>query len=75
MKEDKKLTVFSFHEIYEGSAEIPAPQSHGVQRILTKFQEIKNYRILQKLVTIYLNPIYCAPVEIRLMPMKISLKK
>ena len=38
MKEDEKLTVFSFREIYEGGAEIPTPQSHVVQRILTKFQ-------------------------------------
>ena len=39
MKEDEKLTVFSFREIYEGSAEIPTPQSHVVQRILTEISK------------------------------------
>ena len=37
MKEEEKLTVFSFHEIYEGNAEIPISQSHVMQRILKPF--------------------------------------
>ena len=47
MKEDEKLTVFSFHEIYEGNAEIPIPQSHVVQRVSYRISQ--KLRILQKL--------------------------